>query len=78
MSPHNIPTQVQREGVGIAPTHSQSQRQKGMAGQHHTLATLTPEVPIPTVKETGWDSRQVCTGTENRQVCMGMENLTPP
>jgi len=37
-----MPMQAQRGGGGIAATHSQSRRLKGVGGRHHSPAALPP------------------------------------
>ena len=38
-----MPTQAQKGGAGIAPTHSKPQRYKGVGNQRHAPAALLPE-----------------------------------
>jgi hypothetical protein len=46
-----MPTQAQKGVAGIAPTHSKTQRYKGVGNQRHAPAALPPGKPVPIVQE---------------------------
>ena len=47
-----MPVQAKGEGVSLVPTHLQPQQQKGVGGQHHAPANLSPKKdPVPIEQE---------------------------